>query len=108
MKFYFATILLSAALLAAPGLGQDAASPIPPLIAQLKLSQGQLKKLTPMYEENARKLKVIREDNALSTADKRSRVNEINQATIKTLNDVLTSGQREKLRDLRRQSRQSN
>ena len=108
MKFRFATLLLSAALLAAPGVAQDAASPLPPLVAQLKLSNGQLKKLTPMYEENARKLKAIREDNALSAEDRRARINEINQATNKALNEILTSGQREKLRDLRRQSRQNN
>ncbi|MDX2032586.1 MAG: hypothetical protein SF339_18065 [Blastocatellia bacterium] len=111
MKFRFANTLLSLALLsvlAGTGLAQGAASPLPPLVAQLKLSQGQLKKLTPMYEENARKLKTLREDSALSADDKRSRINEINQTTNKTLNEILTSSQREKLRDLRRQSRQSN
>ncbi|MFN0087078.1 MAG: hypothetical protein ACKVX9_16935 [Blastocatellia bacterium] len=94
-----------AAFLAPAGLAQEAPSPLPPLVAQLDLSEGQRKKLTPMYEENARKFKILREDGALSMDERRSRVNEINQATIKTLSEVLTSGQREKLRELRRRQR---
>ena len=77
-------------------------SRIPSLIAQLKLSGGQKKKLEPMYEENARKIEAIREDASLSDQEKRARTRDINEATIKVLGQTLTEKQRAKLKELRK------
>ena len=107
MKYRIATSFLILAALLAPSaaLAQEAPSAIPAMVAQLKLTPAQRKKLEPMYAENARKVKAIREDASLSAEEKRSRLNEINQTTMKTLNETLTSAQRTKLQELRRQQK---
>jgi hypothetical protein len=90
------------ALIAVPAVsGQEQKSSIPPLIAQLKLSDGQKKKLETHYGDNQQKIKALREDASLSEADKKARLNDLNNATIKFLTETLTSKQREKLKELR-------
>ena len=81
--------------------GQEQKSRLPPLVAQLKLSDGQKKKLESMYEEQQQKIKAIREDTSLSNDEKKAKLKEINQATNKFLGEVLTAKQREKLKELR-------
>lgn len=91
-----------AAIIAAPAASaQEQKSSIPPLIAQLKLSDGQKKKLETFYDDNQQKIKTIREDASLSEPDKKARLDAINQATIKFLSETLTSKQREKLKEIR-------
>jgi hypothetical protein len=110
---HFASIKLSSSLLllacamAIPSIGAPAQkSKIPPLIAQLNLSEDQKKTLEPLYEEHAKKIKAIREDASISDDDKKEKVRELNQAMNKSLGDVLTAEQRAKLKELRQQRQQ--
>ncbi|MGH9841522.1 MAG: hypothetical protein ACREEM_22450 [Blastocatellia bacterium] len=110
-RFTFLTLtlmaLLFASAFAAPAVrAQEQKSKIPALIAQLDLSEDQKKKLEPIYEEQAKQVKSLKENTALSVEEREVRMKEINQSSNKQLNQVLTSGQRDKLKELRRQRQQ--
>jgi len=101
IRLLFLALPLVVAGIAGPINGQGQKSSLPPLIAQLKLSEGQKKKLEPMYAELDQKVKATLEDRSLSIEAKRAKINELNQSTIKTLSEVLTSKQMDKLKELR-------
>ncbi len=99
-------LLFAGAFVAQPVRAQEQKSRIPVLIAQLDLSEDQKKKLEPIFEEQAKQVKALKENTALSTEEREARMKEINQSANKQLNQVLTSGQRDKLKELRRQRQQ--
>ena len=99
-------VLCAGAIVAQPARAQEQKSKIPALIAQLDLSEDQKKKLEPIFEEQAKQVKALKENTALSAEEREARMKEINQSSNKQLNQVLTSGQRDKLKELRRQRQQ--
>jgi len=99
-------LLSAGALVTQPVRAQEQKSRIPVLIAQLDLSKDQKKKLEPIYEEQAKQVKALKENTALSAQERDAKMKEINEASNKQLNQVLTAGQRDKLKELRRQRQQ--
>ena len=103
---FIALLLITGAMTMPPVNASAQKSKIPPMIAQLNLSDDQKKLLEPLYEEQIKKIKAIREDASISDDDKKAKILEINQAANKSLGDVLTAEQRAKLKELRQQKQQ--
>jgi len=99
-------VLIPSTLVSAMVLSQEKRSHIPEMIAQLNLSSDQKKKLETVYEEQAKQVQALKENTALSEDDRRAKLRDINQAANKQLSETLTSGQIEKLKELRKARQQ--
>ncbi|MFN7944556.1 MAG: hypothetical protein U0Z53_04345 [Blastocatellia bacterium] len=74
---------------------------LPPLIAALKLSESQKRKLEAVYEDRDKQLAALKQDTSLSEDARKARLNQINQNINETLTKVLTQKQKKRIVELR-------
>lgn len=76
---------------------------LPALFEQLDLTKEQREKLTPLFAEQQKSIKAVRQDAALKDEDKEAKIKEIRREHNKKVNAILTAEQRTKLAELRKQ-----
>lgn len=76
---------------------------LPPLFEKLDLTTEQRQKLEPLFAEQQKRIKEVRENATLSDEDKEARMKEIRREHNKKVNEILTAEQRTKLAELRKQ-----
>ncbi len=74
---------------------------LPPLIAALKLSDSQKRKLEAVYEDRDKQLAALKQDTSLSEEARNARLSQINQHINETLTKVLTQKQKKRVVELR-------
>ncbi len=74
---------------------------LPPLIAALKLSDSQKRKLEAVYEDRDKQLAALKRDTSLSEQARDARLGQINQHINETLTKVLTQKQKKRVVELR-------
>ncbi len=77
------------------------------LAEQLNLTDEQKEKLKPIVQEQAEKLKALREDTTLSQQDKIAKFREIQQAGQEKIKAILTPEQQQKMDKLREQAKEN-
>lgn len=85
--------------------GHNAAGTMPKVMDELNLTAEQKAKLKPIYEDQAKQLKAVRDDTALSQEDKTAKMKEIRQATQKQVREILTPEQRQQMRELQQKAK---
>jgi hypothetical protein len=83
---------------------RNAQSQFEHMAAQLKLSDDQKTKLQPIVQEEAKKLKELREDTTLDAKQRRAKVREVRDGYTAKIKPILTSDQFEQYKKLRTQS----
>lgn len=83
--------------------GQSAG--MPKVMDELDLTAEQKSKLKPIYEEQAKQLKAVRDDAALSPEERTAKMKTIRQATQKQVREILTPEQRQKMRELQQKAK---
>jgi Spy/CpxP family protein refolding chaperone len=96
-------LLLMVCALTALAVAAQRGGKIPALFEQLNLSAEQKTKLEPLFADQQQKIKAVRNDAALSEADKESKIKEIRKAHNQKVNEILTADQQAKLKELRKQ-----
>ena len=99
MKKIFALVI--ACTLVTVALAKQAPSRDQRLVPQLNLTAEQKTKVDPILADAAKKLRDIRQDSAMSEADKRTRLSEVRKDTNAKLKEILTADQWKKLQELR-------
>jgi hypothetical protein len=74
------------------------------MATQLKLSDDQKAKLKPIVQEEAKKLREIRQDTAMNTQEKRAKVRELRDEYTAKIKPVLTAEQFDQYKKLRDQA----
>lgn len=74
---------------------------LPPLIAALKLSDSQKRKLEAVYEDRDKQLAALKQDTSLSEEARNARLSQINQHINEILTKVLTQKQKKRVVELR-------
>lgn len=74
---------------------------LPPLIAALKLSENQRRKLQAVYEDRDKQLMALKQDPAMSEETRKTRLSQINQNITDSLKKILTEKQKKKIAELR-------
>lgn len=69
----------------------------------LKLTDEQITKLKPLLQEEAKKVRALRDDTSLSPQDRRAKMREIREASAPKLKEILTKEQYEQWVKLRTQ-----
>lgn len=75
------------------------------LAATLKLSESQKAKLKPILQSAAQRAKAVRQNTALTSAQKKARMREIRASTRAAIEPILTTEQKRKLRQHRQETR---
>ena len=75
---------------------------LPPLFEKLNLTAEQRQKLEPLFADQQKKIKEVRDDAALSDEDEEAKMKDIRREHNKKVNEVLTAEQRTKLAELQR------
>ncbi|HWQ36810.1 MAG TPA: hypothetical protein VNQ79_28520 [Blastocatellia bacterium] len=74
---------------------------LPPLIAALKLSENQKRKLQAVYEDRDKQLMALKQDTSMSEETRKTRLSQINQNINDSLKKILTEKQKKKIVELR-------
>ncbi|MFN0120402.1 MAG: Spy/CpxP family protein refolding chaperone [Blastocatellia bacterium] len=80
---------------------------IPPLFLKLDLTEEQKGKLTPIFANQAKEIKALKDNTTLSEADRETKTKEIRRNANKEVMAILTADQRAKLKELRQQQNQN-
>jgi protein CpxP len=95
-------LALAAMLSVAPVAAQHAPkSQVQRLVDQLNLTADQKAKADPFLEEDAKKIRALRDDSSLSPEDRKKKSAEIRKGTVSKLKPILTEDQWKQFEQLR-------
>ena len=121
MKNILLTIVLAGGMLALPCVsmaqdekpeGKGRRSSPEERVAQMKeklsLTDEQAAKVKSVFEASHGKMRELRDDQALSAEDRRSKMGEIRKAQMEEVRGILTPEQQEKMKEMRKEAREKN
>jgi len=95
-------LALAAILSISPVAAQHAPkSRVQRIVEQLNLTPGQKAKADPFLEEDAKKIRALRDDSSLSEEDRKKKSGEIRKGTVAKLKPILTEDQWKQFEQLR-------
>jgi protein CpxP len=95
-------LALAAILSISPVAAQHAPkSQVQRIVDQLNLTLDQKAKADPFLEEDAKKIRALRDDSSLSAEDRKKKSAEIRKGTVAKLKPILTDGQWKQFEQLR-------
>ena len=101
--------VLAAILSISPVAAQHAPkSQVQRIVDQLNLTPDQKAKADPFLEEDAKKIRALRDDSSLSDEDRKKKTAEIRKGTVAQLKPILTEDQWKQFQQLREERQKQN
>ena len=101
MKFWKCLVLASILSLSPVAAQHAPKSQVQRIVDQLNLTPEQRAKADPFLEEDAKKIRALRDDTSLSDEDRKKKTAEIRKGTVAQLKPILTEDQWKQFQQLR-------